>query len=155
MICLSSYYGHSVRILYWCTDQTVTSTLASMDLTSAQGHIMGFISHCDHPPCCRDIEEEFHLSHPTVSGILSRLEKKGFIEFRPDIRDRRCIRIYIMPRGAECNEWIHKTILANEEQMVRGFTDGEKAQFAAFLERAIINMGGSLCCPIHKEEPIE
>ena len=90
-------YGYLVRVLQNCTDQAMNNALASMDLTAAQGHIMGFITHREKPPCARDIEEQFQLSHPTVSGILSRLEQKGFVEMRPDPQDRRYKRIYVLP----------------------------------------------------------
>ena len=145
-------YGHSIRMLYWANDQTMTATLASMDLTASQGHIMAFITHRQDPPCPRDIEEAFQLSHPTVSGLLSRLEQKGFIEFRPDENDRRSKRIYVLPKGMELDETMHRTILATEEQLVKDFTPEEKAQFAELLLRAIHNMGESPCKRKHKEE---
>ena len=72
---------------------------------------------------------------------LSRLEKKGFIEFRPDEHDRRCKRIYVLPKGIEWNEIIHQTILDTEHQLVKDFTPEEQAQFTRFLERALSNMG--------------
>ena len=149
---MKKHYGHRIRILHWCTDQAMTNALAQMELTAAQGHIMGYLAHRNAPPCSRDIEEAFHLSHPTVSGLLSRLEKKGFIEFRPDENDRRCKRIYILPKGNECNELMHKIICENEELLVQGFSEEERAQFSAFLERAITNMGGGPCSKYHKEE---
>ena len=93
----------------------------------------------------RDIEEAFHLSHPTVSGLLSRLEKKGFIEFRPDESDRRCKRIYVLPKGLELGETMHRTILATEAALVRDFTDEEKEQFSRLLHRAIHNVGYTPC----------
>lgn len=155
VIALSPHYGHYVRILHSCTDQAMTNALASMELTAAQGHIMGFISHRPQPPCARDIEEVFQLSHPTVSGLLSRLEKKGFIEFRPDETDRRCKRIYVLPKGLEVDETMHNTILASEERMVRGFTEEEKELFARFLTRAIENMGEHPCKRKPKEEKTE
>ena len=139
-----------IRILHWCTDQAMTNALAQMELTAAQGHIMGFLAHCDHQPCPRDIEEEFRLSHPTVSGLLSRLEKKGFIALDPDPADRRCKRIRVLPKGKECHELMHRTILENEQRLVSGFTTEEQVQFCAYLERAIQNMGGSSC--YQKEE---
>lgn len=145
-------YGHLLRVLHSCTDQSMTNALTSMDLTAAQGHIMGFITHRKTPPCSRDIEEAFQLSHPTISGLLSRLEKKGFIEFRTDKNDRRCKRIYILPKGLELNETMHRTILENEERLVQDFTDEEKEQFAQYLLRAINNMGGNPCKRKHKEE---
>ena len=130
----------------------MNNALANMELTSSQGRIMGYIARRKTPPCSRDIEEEFRLTHPTVSGLLSRLEKKGFIEFRPDAADRRCKRIHVLPKGKEYLETMHRTITENEEQLVRGFTDEEKAQFAAFLTRAIENMGGNPCQHKPKEE---
>lgn len=146
------HYGHLARILHWCTDQAITRALEEMDLTSAQGHIMGFLALRKEPPCPKDIEEKFHLSHPTVSGLLSRLEKKDFIEFRPDPHDRRCKRIFILPRGRECQEQMHQTITNIENQLISGFTPEEQLQFASYLERAIANMGQSSCQPKHKEE---
>ena len=130
----------------------MTNALCEMELTAAQGHIMGYLAHRKQPPCSRDIEEAFHLSHPTVSGLLARLEKKGFIEFRPDEQDRRCKRIYVLPKGQECNERIHNTILFNERRIVQGFSEEERAQFAAFLERATQNMGGNPCRRAKHEE---
>ena len=157
VIFLLPHYGHLLRHLHSCADQNMTAALTSMDLTAAQGHVMGYIAHREIPPCPRDIEEAFHLSHPTVSGLLSRLEKKGFIEFRTDENDRRCKRIHILPKGMELEETMHKTILATEDQLVQGFTDEEKAQFRQFLIRAIQNMGGNPCKRkhLHKEEPTE
>lgn len=148
-------YGHYIRILHSSTDQAMTAALARMDLTAAQGHIMGYLAHRQQPPCARDIEEAFHLSHPTVSGLLSRLEKKGFIEFRPDENDRRCKRIHILPKGLELNETMHQTIVETEARMVQDFSQEERVLFAQLLLRAIHNMGASPCKRKHKEEPQE
>lgn len=152
MIFLSCHYGHFLRILHWQFDQALSRALAQMDLTAAQGQIIGFLTHRKEPPCSRDVEEAFHLSHPTVSGLLARLEKKGFIEFRPDPADRRCKRIYILPKGNACHETMHRIIAENEEKMVAGFSEEEKEQFAALLQRAISNMGPGPCERKSKEE---
>ncbi len=139
---MEKHYGYYLRILHWCADQAMTNALAGMDLTAAQGHIMGYLAHRESPPCSRDIEEAFHLSHPTVSGLLSRLEKKGFLALRTDEADRRCKRIYILEKGRQCNEMMHRTILETEEKIVRGFTNAEKTQFFRLLSRATDNMCG-------------
>ncbi len=133
----------------------MTSALETMELTAAQGHIMGFLAHQIQPPCPRDIEKEFQLSHPTVSGILSRLEQKGFIELRTDPSDRRCKRVYVLPKGRACHDLMHQTIQQNEKRIVEGFTPEEQEQFGTLLQRAITNMGGSPCARKHKEEPKE
>ena len=152
MISLTYYYGHLLRILHWCTDQAMTAALEKMELTSAQGHIMGYLAHQKTPPCPRDIEAEFQLSHPTVSGLLQRLEQKGFIALRTDPEDRRCKRVYVLPKGQECHEVMHRAIQENEQRIVEGFSPEEQEQFAVLLQRAITNMGGNPCRPNHKEE---
>lgn len=149
---MPNHYGHYARILHWCTDQAMTEALSQMDLTAAQGHIMGYLARRTEPPCSRDIEEAFQLSHPTVSGLLARLEKKGFIEFRPDPSDRRCKRIWTLPKGQQCLELLRQTIENTEAQMVQNFTEDEKALFADLLNRAIVNMGGGPCHLTPKEE---
>ena len=147
------HYGPMFRLLHCATSQAITQALGEMELTSAQGRVLGFLATREQPPCAKDIEEQFHLSHPTVSGLLNRLEKKKFIEFRPDERDGRCKRIHISPRGLDCNERIYKTILENEERIVAGFTQQEREQFASLLTRAVRNMGSDPSFHFEEEEP--
>jgi DNA-binding MarR family transcriptional regulator len=123
-----------------------------MDLTASQGPILGFIQHSPVAPCSRDIEEEFRLSHPTVSGLLSRLEKKGFVQLRLDEHDRRCKRIRLREKGQQCIEIMHRTIEENEKTLVQGFSEEERELFLTFLNRAIHNMGGNPCCRKSKED---
>lgn len=146
-------YGHLIRILHWRTDQTITDTLEKMGLTASQGRVLGYVAHHPEPPCPRDIENDFRLSHPTVSGLLSRLEQKGFLQLRTDPEDRRCKRIYLLEKGKACQTQIHQRIHQHEAQLVQGFTPEEQAQFASLLQRAIENLGN---CPSKtKEEPNE
>lgn len=152
VLSLNKNYGHRIRILHWCTEQAVTSALAGMELTAAQGHIIGYLVHRESAPCSRDIEEAFQLSHPTVSGLLARLEKKGFIEFREDSADRRSKRVHILPKGRACHAMIRETIGDSEKRMLRGFSEEEQKCFSDFLERAIVNMDGASNQRVHKEE---
>jgi len=149
---LNRNLGHLLRVLHWCMDQSVTSALAKVDLTAAQGPILGYLAHSKTPPCPRDIEQAFHLSHPTVSGLLARLEKKGFIALRPDEKDRRLKRIHLLEKGSQCCADIHSIIMQNEQRLVAGFTPEETEQFHSYLTRACGNMGCGSCCKKHKEE---
>ena len=150
---LKQHFGPRFRILHWCNGQILSDALAQMDLTASQGMIKGYLAHhVSQPPCAKDIEEHFQLSHPSVSGTLSRLEKKGFIEFRPDDIDRRCKRIYILPKGIQCHERMEQLFADIEQRVVSDFTPEEREQFSQFLDRAIKNMGGSPCKTYPKEE---
>lgn len=138
---MNVHYGHLIRILHWCTDQTMTDALDKLDLTAAQGRLMAFLAHRrEQPTYAKDVEGEFHLSHPTVSGLLSRLEQKGFLELKTDPNDRRSKRIVISEKGMATHERMHAVIMENESRIVQGFSEEEKAQFALFLQRAIDNV---------------
>ena len=149
---MQKHFGHRLRILHWCTEQAVTAALTEMELTAAQGRILGYLAMKKTAPCAKDIEEQFHLSHPTVSGLLARLEKKGFIELRSDETDRRCKRIYLAQKGKDCNTTMYQTICDTENRLTEGFSPEEKEQFFSYLSRAIDNMGGNPCKPKQKEE---
>lgn len=147
-------YSNTIRRLQNTTRQRIDEALTEMDLTSAQGVIIGYLMHSSAPPCPRDIEQEFHLSHATVSGLLARMEKKGFIRQEEDPADRRCKRIFPLPKACDCGERIHRIILESEEQMVQGFSEQERQLFAALLTRAAHNMGicANPCETQNKEE---
>ena len=88
----------------------------------------------------RDLEQFFGLSHPTVSGLLNRMEAKGFLEHRSDEKDRRIKRIYPTEKCLACSRSIGLCIRDNEERIFRGFTEGEREQFESLLQRATDNL---------------
>ena len=152
MFILSVHYGHLVRILHWCCDQTMTEALNKMELTASQGRLMAFVAHRgEQPTYARDVEQALRLTHPTVSGLLSRLEQKGFVELITDPNDRRSKRIVISEKGLACHERMHETIMENESRIVQGFTEEEKALLAQLLQRAIENVHPDAGCG-NKEE---
>ena len=114
--------------------------LQELDLTNAQGHAICFLTHAKEQPCARDIESNFGLGHATVSGILSRMEAKGFIELRADPEDRRIKRICLLEKGHTCSQAIGRHIRDTEQIMAKSFTDQELELFRSFLKRAIDNL---------------
>ena len=131
---------HYIKMLHFLMDQWVNCELAEYDLTSAQSHIVGYLTYHEGPPCARDLERFFGLSHPTVSGLLRRMESKGFIEIRQDSADRRVKRIFLTEKGCDCSKRIRSNALETESRMVTGFSEDEKELFLSFLQRAVDNM---------------
>lgn len=149
---MTDHLGPKLKRLHFCTDQAITEAVSAMDLTAAQGHILAYLFHHPQPPCPKDIEDAFRLSHPTVSGLLQRLEKKEFIVIRADEEDRRCKRIFLTAKGDACHRQIHAVIDETEAFLVRDFSPQERAEFSRLLNKAIANMGASAQIHCHKEE---
>ena len=71
-------------------DKHMNEGLKKYDLTKTQRDILGYLHFTDKNPVIqKDIEEHFHISNPTVTGILNRLEQKGFIERKQSLKDKR------------------------------------------------------------------
>lgn len=134
------HMGHYFKAVDIRLEHHMNLRLQALDLTSAQGHIIGFLAHSKTVPCARDVERFFGLSHPTVSGLLNRMEAKGFVEICPDPQDRRVKRIVLLDKGLACSRQIEHCIEENEQMMTRGFTPEEIDQFRRMLQRVIANM---------------
>lgn len=140
MIETEEHLGHSFKKLHCLMEQAVNRRLLELDLTTAQGYVIGYLTHAPEPPCARDLELCFGLSHATVSGILSRMESKGFIALRPDPQDRRIKRIFLLEKGSACSREIADHVLETERMLSIGFSPQELAAFRSFLNRAIQNL---------------
>lgn len=62
------------------------ASLKGHDLTLSQSRVLNFISSQGNRATQKDIEDYLGVAHPTVVGIISRLEKNGFLScyFDPD-----------------------------------------------------------------------
>ena len=92
------------------------------------------------PMCQKDIEERLGLKNPTVTGTLKRLEAKGFIKRVPLESDHRFNQITPTPRAWELDSELLNTIRTNDAQMLKGFSDEERAQLDDYLNRIIENL---------------
>lgn len=140
VIATHKHLGHAFKKLHFLLEQIMNRKLQELELTNAQGYVIGFLTHTPEAPCAKDLETTYGLSHATVSGVLSRMESKGFIEFRADPRDRRVKRIHLRDKGTACSKGIAGHIEETEQIMMHGFTEEELEQFRSYLGRAIGNL---------------
>lgn len=153
MMITQKHMGHYFKTIQIRMEHLMNCQLQELDLTSAQGHIIGYLAWSKQPPCAKDIEKFFGLSHPTVSGLLSRMESKGFVELRPDEQDRRMKRVVLLEKGMACSRQIHRCILENDRKMMEGFSPEETELFLGMLCRVIANMSDDAesSDPVRKE----
>ncbi|MCQ2419141.1 MAG: MarR family transcriptional regulator [Clostridia bacterium] len=145
-------YGRKIKALNRAFHQAANVSFASLELTCTQGMFLTFLDHHrDRPVYPKDLEQFFELSHPTVSGLLSRMEAKGFILITPDTNDRRCKRITLTEKAHDAIKRGLAQMEQLDEQLVFGFTEEEKNQFWSLLCRAAENAANP-CNPLQKEE---
>jgi DNA-binding MarR family transcriptional regulator len=116
-------------------------SLALYGLTSSQIEILFFIKHNQGKNINQsDIEREFKLSNPTVTGILNRLESNGFVKRVKDDNDARIKNIILTEKSIEAKEKMHEGIKALELQLFKGFTEEEKITLYRLQEKLFKNI---------------
>ena len=95
----------------------------------------------------RDIEEELRLTNPTVTGILKRLERKGFVTRTVGSRDRRYKEVRLTERCALLGESLHPSAQEMLGGMFRGFTQEDFDTLTRLLRQLVEN-----CKQLSQEE---
>ena len=81
--------GYLVKRLSNRMSVVVDASLKKHDLTFSQIRVLDFIYEHGGEVNQKEIEEFLNVSHPTVVGLVGRLEHNGFIFSRVDEEDRR------------------------------------------------------------------
>lgn len=137
----SENLGPRLRYLNNRITQYMDQQFLALDLTSTQSFILhDLVLHEGEAVYPKDIEKRFHLTHPTVSGVLQRLEAKKFILVEPDNTDRRCKRIRLTERARRCDAAVGQAFETLEAVMCSGMSGEEQRQLRRLLDLAAENL---------------
>jgi len=137
----SDKFGLKVKCISNAFDTTINRFTADMDLTSAQSYILGYLaSNRDKVIYQKDLEAEFNIKHPTITGILKRLTDKGFVQCIPDERDRRFKRVVATEKGCTVQLRARDHIRETERSLLTGLTDAERAELYRLLNKVLDNV---------------
>ncbi len=89
-----------------------------------------------------DVQTYMNLSHQTVTGMLSRLEQKGYVSCHQSGRDRRCKLIELKPKGYEVESTLIAVAISSEQAAIQNMTANEQREFNRLLRLAYKNMTG-------------
>ncbi|MBQ3403878.1 MAG: MarR family transcriptional regulator [Oscillospiraceae bacterium] len=139
-------FGVMIKIVSNALDSANISSLKAMELTGSQSFILNWLcEHRDSRICQRDIEQRFNLRHPTVCGILRRLEKNDFIEICPDEEDRRQKLILVKEKALIEKQQIDSILLSNEDAILEGLSEQEQEALLSALEKIVSNIKNPCC----------
>lgn len=119
------------------------NNLRRLNLTMSQGLILEYLNNTsDEELTQKSIEQHFNLQHPTVSGILKRLEKHGFIITSVNKADRRVKDISLTEKARQIEEIARQDKKQMEETLVKGLSDEEIETLRRLLTKVLDNMTG-------------
>ena len=112
-------------------------------LTSSQGDVFHYIIDMDskgESATISDIMKNLQLGQSTVSGIVSRLEKKGVIKRVADKNDARKLYIIPTPEGRELEENFKYLSEELHKLLFEGVSDEDTRIFERVLETMLKNL---------------
>ncbi|BDF33504.1 MULTISPECIES: MarR family winged helix-turn-helix transcriptional regulator [Extibacter] len=88
----------------------------------------------------RDIEKALSLKNPTVTGLLKRLDEKGFILIVPSNRDKRCKIVYLTEKAYDIQRRMEADRKKIDKKLTIGMTKKEKEALQKMLGKVLYNI---------------
>ena len=98
----------------------------------------------------RDLEEATRVTHPTMTEIVKRLEKQGFVKCAPSERDRRFKCIRPTEKAAALQQEMDELDGAIFRELCRGLSEEEVGNLTASVDRLLDN--AYPCSQEHQKE---
>lgn len=114
--------------------------LKNRNLTLSQVRVLEYISSKGGSVTQKSIEGYLDVSHPTVVGIVARLEKNGYLICYSDKTDRRNKIVAMTERSARVIHEVQRKIAAQEEKLLQGLSAEEIEQLRRLLNTILKNV---------------
>jgi len=137
--------GHQIIRMVWQLGNALVKfrnqDLLEYGLTSVQAEVISFLlKNRDEQVNMQDVQNNLMLTHPTVIGIVKRLESKGLIILEKGKPDARCTYLRLTDNGALFKNILDRLASENAAVLLRGMTDVEQKEFYRLLQIAQKNV---------------
>lgn len=125
--------------LYQCSNllhKTGTKALEKHEVTTQQWGILGALvrDRWANGIAVRDLAALVMVSRQNLTGVLSRLEARGWIERSVDVNDNRSRLIKLTPQGWERWHAMQDDIAAYYDEAMRGLSNSDKIHFLHYFD---------------------
>ena len=114
--------------------------LKSHNLTLSQSRVVMFLSKHGGQATQKELEVFMDVSHPTVVGLVSRMEENGFVTSRMDDEDRRNKIVTLTALALTTGTNMSKVIGDMENKMLSSLSDKQVEDLTGMLETIYRNV---------------
>lgn len=136
---------HLVPLLGYCSHrclQRMGEALRDYDVTPIQCRTLTFLHDSESPVNQRMLEHFLQVTAPTVNGIVTRLEEKGYLRRENSADDGRCRILTLTEQGAAFYDTFCAIVAENNDFMEQGFTPDELDTLRQLLLRLAQRLAG-------------
>ena len=124
------------RLMRWQFDHRAQE----LGLTRSQWQVLAYLLREDGLQQ-KVLAEQMDITAITLTGLLDRLERDGWVERREDTEDRRAKRIFLTPKVAPVMANIRKLGKEVRQLALQGLDKDEEEQLLTLLLKVRSNMG--------------
>jgi DNA-binding MarR family transcriptional regulator len=117
----------------------VNQILRKVNLHKGQPLLINFLVKEDGIPQS-NLAKELSITPATVSAMVKRMEKAGFVLRKRNTEDERVSNVYLTEKGREVSLELDSLQNEMENLVFKGFSDEEKDLMKGFLERIDENL---------------
>lgn len=133
--------GFVVKQINNVFEKDLNTRLKRLGITSSQCAVLDYLFHTNKEEVNqRDVEKNLNLKNPTVTGILKRLDEKGFILCVPNAVDKRKKNIYLTEKAYDIQRKMEANRRKLDRELTRGMTKKEIAALTRGLEKMLYNI---------------
>lgn len=115
--------------------------LAKRRVTQTQFFVVTAI-HANRRCSMRMLAESMHISMPTISGIVDRLVKSGYVRREEDPADRRLVMVELSAKGKLLVQQFQSAASARWEEILQAFSANELDAFYHLIRKLNDGMTG-------------
>lgn len=140
---LNDKFGFLFKQISLLNEKARNNELNKLDVTSQQAMIIIYLyKYRDRKLNQKDIENKFDVSKASISGLLNRLESKGFIYRSNESDDARCKNVYLTQAGINIRNSLFNYYERKENELVAGFSKEEEDTLRFLLKKVRDNIIG-------------
>ncbi len=115
-----------LRYIYNQMERSRNLDFSKLGITSSQASVMLFLfKNRTQQLTQQNVQASLMLSHPTITGLMQRLESKEFIKRENNPHDGRCKFIALTEKGEEIERALKKNTREMENRALEGITADE------------------------------
>ncbi len=116
--------------------QTDVPAVMELDLTMQQLRVLTLVAHAE-GRTAQELAARLRVSAATVSGLVSRLERRGLVRRERSATDRRTKELLLTDDGVALLQRLDTAGAELWGRLVGGLTDGEVSQLVGLTDRII------------------
>ena len=126
--------GYLIKNIHDAMEKRSNANLKCYNLTFSQARVLMFLMNHEGIATQKQIEDFLKVSHPTVVGIVSRLEQNGYVTTWMDETDKRNKLVQHTPKAADVSHALSVQLQEQREELLGSLSKEDISKLETLLE---------------------